>query len=99
MVFPLHELPQSFQSMLDMPPRCAACPAVVVSTVLISMSTVFMKRHSVIDVYAARVDFRKPPFYGSRSACFIDAKYWTRYCVGEHPNRLRKAVTRLLRCP
>ena len=27
MVFPLHEPPQPFQSKLDMPPRCAACPA------------------------------------------------------------------------
>ena len=27
MVFPLHEPPQPFQSKLNMPPRCAACPA------------------------------------------------------------------------
>lgn len=27
MVFPLHEPQQPFQSKLDMPPRCAACPA------------------------------------------------------------------------
>ena len=27
MVFSLHEPPQPFQSKLDMPPRCAACPA------------------------------------------------------------------------